>query len=217
MNNEQQQEDAAPAENLFYACTDRTTFELLRVSNHHRERAMDDVWGRNPPIAPHPDPQLEEDGGSSVLQIMQKNVTQHRVKPAFNKAVFLNSIYAYDCKLLKLFHRCNPTNPKDAASHYCQHFESKLQYFGIEHLPKPLLFKDLKPKDKACLYSGCMQLGRDKSDRIVLYLLPGLLPGFIQKQNKDPLVSFFFPFILNAVFLQLIFLYLTLRTYYYQI
>lgn len=177
-NNDEDPEET----DLYFACTDRGNFELRRVSERERELAFDDVWGR-----PRNGQEPPTDEGS-ILQDMQKSVSQCRIKVAFNKVLFLNPAYAFDRQLLRLFYRCSPNSAKKAAQLYCQHFAYKLHYFGLEHVAKPLSINSLQPKDKACLYSGSMQLFRDNCGRIVLCLLPGLLPGIIQR-NKDHLVS----------------------------
>eukprot|EP00980_Cylindrotheca_fusiformis_P019830 scaffold6966_cov112-Cylindrotheca_fusiformis.AAC.8 len=174
--------DAAAAlnEGLFLACPQRTTFELQRVPPRERESALDDVWGRRTAQEQQeaqqnqPQQQQQQQEDSQILEQMQRHVTQHRIKPAFFKVFFLNPMYAYNMGLLKLFYR--PEDPKRAAQEYCQHWDLKLKYFGLEQLPKPLSMKEsLLPQDKACLYSGAMQLFRDDHGRIVLCLLPSLL------------------------------------------
>jgi hypothetical protein len=169
----------------------RDRWTLQRGPPRERDSALDDVWGRQRVVAAAEvaevgeaeaavaaAAQLEEEDpeqqNNRILQTMQRHVTQHRMKPAFYKALFLNPLYAYSMSLLKLFY--NPEDPKKAAQQYCQHWEFKLKFFGLEQLPKPLTAKQsLQSQDKACLYSGCMQLFRDDHGRIVLCLLPSLL------------------------------------------
>jgi hypothetical protein len=188
---ERMMEQEAPlqeeTDGLFFASTQRSNFELQRVPPRERDSALDDVWGRQRVVAAAEGAevaaeaaaaQLEEEDSEQqnnrILQTMQRHVTQHRMKPAFYKALFLNPLYAYSMSLLKLFY--NPEDPKKAAQQYCQHWEFKLKFFGLEQLPKPLTAKQsLQSQDKACLYSGCMQLFRDDHGRIVLCLLPSLL------------------------------------------
>lgn len=171
----EEQERFEDAAELFFASTERANFELQRVPPRERDGALDNVWARRPAAAGGGGGVNDaDDNNSSILHTMQRHVTQHRMKPAFYKVLFLNPLYAYNMDLLKLFY--NPNDFKLAAQQYCQHWELKLKYFGLEQLPKPLSAKDsLLPQDKACLYSGSMQLFRDDHGRIVLCLLPSLL------------------------------------------
>jgi hypothetical protein len=154
---------------LYLACTQRSNFELRRAQPFERNSAFNDVFGRNRLVDAPPIP-LDSD---RILQQMQRSVGHQRMKPAFNKVFFLNPHYAYSTSLLHLYY--TPDDPKGSAQKYVQMWEQKLKYFGLEKLVKPLIFKELLPQDKACLYSGSMQLFRDDHGRIVLCLLPNLL------------------------------------------
>ena len=104
---------------------------------------------------------------------MESAVHNIRRKPAFDRAVQLNSQYVLgNQKFWLAFLRAEVFDIQKAALRYTRHLDILLKYFGDFALMRPIYFDDLGPVDLAGTQRGWVQLlsRRDVTGRRIVKL-----------------------------------------------
>jgi hypothetical protein len=130
--------------------------ELNQLSLKERERALEEVHGI--PQALPEDPAVEEE----QLNVMEAELSKIKDKKAYDRALFLSPRYVNNRFFRLLFLRAECLDGKRAAMKMVNHFQYKLELFGIEKLVKDIELEDLSEDDKEALMTGHFQFLREK-------------------------------------------------------
>lgn len=139
--------------------------EMNKLSFQEREAVYEDLHAVSKP---------EEESSEVVDEIirqMRDEITGIRVKPAYNKAFFLNREYVDDPRFLLMFLRSTRFDAREAARKICDHFKFKLELFGPDLLAREIMYEDLDQGSKEALYSGAVQVPRckDRAGRAIIF------------------------------------------------
>ena len=117
--------------------------ELNQLSIEERSKALEEVHGI-PQILNEDPEELEKQ-----FEIMEKELTENiKDKKAYDRALFLSPKYVKDRSFRLLFLRAELLDGKKAAIKMVNHFQYKLELFGIEKLVKDIELEDLDGKLK---------------------------------------------------------------------
>lgn len=150
--------------------------EMNKLSVVERNDLLDEIHGVAVDAVETPDTV-----GRALKEMREVLSAASSIKPkdkrAWNLAMFLRPTLEQDDQLLLFFLRGERSDPTKAARKLCQHFDHKLELFGISKLAKPrITLPDLSEDDMVSLRAGFFQvLGVDKSGRCVFIMNPYLL------------------------------------------
>ena len=115
--------------------------ELNQLSIEERSKALEEVHGI-PQILNEDPEELEKQ-----FEIMEKELTENiKDKKAYDRALFLSPKYVKDRSFRLLFLRAELLDGKKAAIKMVNHFQYKLELFGVEKLVKDIELEDLDGK-----------------------------------------------------------------------
>ena len=139
--------------------------EMNKLSFQEREAVYEDLHAVSKP---------EEESSEVVDEIirqMRDEIAGVRVKPAYNKAFFLNRKYVDDPRFLLMFLRSTRFDAREAAHKICDHFRFKLELFGPDLLAREIMYEDLDQDSREALYSGAVQVPRckDRAGRAIIF------------------------------------------------
>jgi hypothetical protein len=139
--------------------------EMNQLSLAEREQVLEEIHGI--PQALQEDPELVEE----QLKIMEAELSSIKDKKAYDRALFLSPRYVKNRKFRLLFLRSERMDGKKAATKMVNHFQFKLELFGIEKLVKDIEFEDLSEDDKDTLMDGHFRFlpEKDSGGRAVLF------------------------------------------------
>jgi hypothetical protein len=145
--------------------------ELNQLSLSEREGLYDDLHGVCQTTEELPEKIAE------LCSSLQQEITKLKGRSAYDKALFLCPSYVLNPDFLRMFLRSQNFNVRDAAQRMVQHFQFKLELFGIERLARDIRLSDLDPDDQTALRSGSVQLlpQKDRSGRTIFLLVHRLL------------------------------------------
>jgi hypothetical protein len=108
---------------------------------------------------------------NKAISEMKEALATIRLKPAYNKALFLNREYVDDTSFLLMFLRSTQFDTKEAAHRIVDHFKYKLELFGQDMLGRDLMYEDIDEDTKQALSSGAVQVptSRDTAGRAIIF------------------------------------------------
>lgn len=139
--------------------------EMNKLSFKEREVVYEDLHAVSKP---------EEESSVNIddaIRQLRKDISSIRLKPAYNKALFLNREYVDSRDFLLMFLRFSKFNTKEAAQKLIDHFKYKLALFGPDLLAKDIMYEDLDQDTKDALSSGAIQIlpQRDIAGRAIIF------------------------------------------------
>lgn len=145
--------------------TSMAASEMHKLTFAQRESVYDDLHAVSRP-------QEDSLDITKAISEVKAELTSIRLKPAYNKALFLNREYVDDRSFFLMFLRSTKFDTKVAAQRIVDHFKYKLELFGPEMLGRDLLYGDLDGDTKQALNSGAFQVprSRDSAGRAIVFL-----------------------------------------------
>jgi hypothetical protein len=139
--------------------------EMNKLTFKERELAYEDLHAVSKP---------EEESSvhiNKAISEMKDVIASIRLKPAYNKALFLNREYVDDPSFLLMFLRSTKFDTTEAAQRIVDHFKFKLELFGRDKLGRDLMYEDLDGDAKQALSSGAVQVptSRDTAGRAIIF------------------------------------------------
>jgi hypothetical protein len=138
--------------------------ELNQLSKEARERVQDEVHCVVDDLVEE-EPEFVE----RRMAQMKDDISKHRKKFAYDRALFLSPSYVRDRDFALMFLRSADFHPSKAAECMIAHFELKLELFGLECLARAVTLEDLNEEDIVTLEAGnCQCLSeKDRGGRTV--------------------------------------------------
>ena len=107
-------------------------------------------------------------------------------RESFDLAMKLNPEYVNSKDFRLMFLRADQFNASRAARRMAEHFDFKLELFGVNKLGRPITFQDLNDDDRVCLMTGFIQFLGHKDNNRPVGLVGGRyvwLPGYSYVRN----------------------------------
>lgn len=139
--------------------------EMNKLSFQEREAVYEDLHAVSKPV------EESSEVVDEIIRQMRDEIAGVRVKPAYNKAIFLNRKYVDDPRFLLMFLRSTRFDAREAAHKICDHFRFKLELFGPDLLAREIMYEDLDQDSREALYSGAVQVPRckDRAGRAIIF------------------------------------------------
>jgi hypothetical protein len=152
--------------------------ELNTLSLQERQQVEEEVHGVADEIKE--DVQFVEE----KLEELNLQINKIRKKPAYDLALFLYPAYVTDRAFLLMFLRCECFGVALTAKHIVNHFEVKLEYFGIDKLVKDIAFEDLDEDDRANIGGSHWWLkAKDTAGRSLFFVVQKAAPKYKHPRN----------------------------------
>jgi hypothetical protein len=141
--------------------------EWNQLTLQRREQVQEEVHGVASNI------QEEDEFVNKCLSELDEELRIIRKRSAYDKAVFLNPSYVKNRDFGLMFLRSEYFDARKAANRLVDHFEMKLELFGVEKLAKDITLEDLREDALDCLNCGTIQVlpNKDRSGRTVICAL----------------------------------------------
>lgn len=138
--------------------------DLNKLTREEREEGLYDLHGVAEAI------QEEPSFVQKSLDQLQEQLTRIKLRPAYDKVLFLNPHYVMSRNFRLLFLRADRFDTAKAARRLVDHFELKLELFGYECLGRPITMENLDNDSKELFRSGAYWLtdSFDRSGRKIL-------------------------------------------------
>jgi hypothetical protein len=146
--------------------------ELHQLTLQEREQVSEDIHGVSKIT--------DEDPYFVDHCLLQMDMEFRRLKKhkkdtsAYDSALFLAPRFVMGRDFRLMFLRAESFDPEKALNRMVQHFESKLELFGLDKLVKPITQEDLHEDAKDALRTGFLQLLpiKDRSGRKIIFIAP---------------------------------------------
>jgi hypothetical protein len=141
--------------------------EWNQLTLRMREQVQEEVHGVASSI------QEEDEFVNKWLIELDVELRNIRKRSAYDKAVFLNPSYVKNRDFGLMFLRSEYFDAQKAANRLVDHFEMKLELFGVEKLATDITLEDLREDALDCLNCGTIQVlpKKDRSGRTVICAL----------------------------------------------
>jgi hypothetical protein len=145
--------------------------ELHSLSIQERERVYDEIHGVAKSAGETPE--LVD----TKLESLEFELKKIKVKPAYERALFLSPRFVMDRDFRIMFLRADHFDAEKAAVRMVNYFHYKNELFGEEKLVKNITLEDLTPDDKDEIMSGSFQFvpKKDRCGRPICFVMQQLV------------------------------------------
>jgi hypothetical protein len=152
--------------------------ELNTLSLQERQQVEEEVHG----VAD----EIKEDAQFVEEKLEELNLQMNKIrkKPAYDLALFLCPDYVTDRICLLMFLRSQCFDVALTAKMVVNHFEVKLEYFGIDKLVRDITYEDLDEDDRANVGGSRWWIkGKDRAGRCLFFVIQKAAPKYKHPRN----------------------------------